>query len=167
MLDKGLYKTIYQSPIGRIKIEAEGELLTKIHFISNSEVKEKSNKVTLECKRQLQEYFEGKRKEFNLEYKLEGTKFQCSVWKELAKIPYGELFTYKDIADKVGNSKGVRAVANAIGRNNLVIIIPCHRVIGSNGKLTGFSAKTDDKSGLEIKKELLELEDSLCKMKKS
>lgn len=165
--EKGLYKTIYESPIGRIKIEAEGDSITKVHFISNSEVKENPNKITLECKKQLEEYFEGKRKEFNLKYKLEGTEFQCSVWKELAKIPYGNLTTYKDVAERVGNAQGVRAVANAIGRNNIVIIIPCHRVIGSNGKLTGFSAKTDDKTGLEIKKELLELEDSLCKMKKS
>lgn len=165
--EKGLYKTIYQSPIGRIRIEAEGDYITKIHFISNSEVKERSNKTTLECKKQLEEYFEGTRSKFDLKYKLEGTKFQCNVWKELAKIPYGSLATYKEIAENIGNQKGVRAVANAIGRNNLAIIIPCHRVIGSNGKLTGFSAETDDKTGLELKKELLELEDSLCKMKKN
>lgn len=165
--EKGLYKTIYESPIGRIRIEAEGDFITKIHFISNTEVKENPNEVTLECKKQLSEYFEGKRKKFDLKYKLEGTEFQCSVWRKLAKIPYGSLATYKEVAEKVGNIQGVRAVANAIGRNNLVILIPCHRVIGSNGKLTGFSAKTDDKTGLELKKELLELEDSLCKMKKN
>ena len=140
-----------------------------IFFITSRNNKECKGleEFTLECKKQLEEYFEGTRSKFDLKYKLEGTKFQCNVWKELAKIPYGSLATYKEIAENIGNQKGVRAIANAIGRNNLAIIIPCHRVIGSNGKLTGFSAETDDKTGLELKKELLELEDSLCKMKKS
>ncbi len=89
---------------------------------------------------------------------MNGTEFQCKVWKTLLQIPYGKTVSYKEIAHQIKNEKAVRAVANAIGKNPLLILVPCHRVIGINGKLTGFSAKTDKKDGITIKKELLELE---------
>lgn len=158
-----IYSSIYKSPLGKIRIEAEENKITKVSFVSEAVTEEKPNEATLECKKQLQEYFDGKRQKFEIDYKLQGTEFQCKVWEELLKIPYGKVVAYKDVAERIGNKKGVRAVANAIGSNNLLIIVPCHRVIGSNGKPTGFSGKTDDKTGLELKQELLELEGIVCK----
>ena len=100
----------------------------------------------------LEEYFQGTRKEFDLALDVKGTNFQETVWRELLNIPYGETRTYSDIADAVGNPKAIRAVSGAIGKNPIAIIVPCHRVIGKNGRLTGY------RGGLEMKKELLELE---------
>ncbi len=151
-----MYCSIYNSPVGKIKIIADNQNIIDIGF--SEECKENPNKLSIECKKQLEQYFEGKRKIFDIKYRLIGTDFSCKVWNELSKIPYGKVVSYKDIAVRIGNEKAVRAVANAIGRNNLLIIIPCHRVIGSNGKLTGFSAYTEEKTGIEIKQELLNLE---------
>lgn len=104
-------------------------------------------------KRQLDEYFEGKREEFDLPLNLFGTQFQLQVWQTLlTTIPYGFTATYKQIADKLSRPACVRAVANAIGANPLSILIPCHRVVGSDGSLTGYAG------GLEAKRYLLELE---------
>lgn len=153
------YISIYDSPIGKIKIEAEDNIIIKVELIQDCKIKEKPNVATVECKKQLEEYFIKKRKVFDLKYRLQGTEFECKVWRELEKIPYGKTLAYKDISEKIGNKKAVRGVANAIGKNKLLLIIPCHRVIGSNGKLVGFSAKTKEKTGLEIKKELLDLEE--------
>lgn len=102
--------------------------------------------------RQLDEYFAGNRKEFNIPLQPVGTEFQLRVWKALLSIPYGETKTYMEIADNIGNARGVRAVAQAIGANGIDILIPCHRVIGSNRSLTGFTG------GVEKKNFLLELE---------
>lgn len=102
--------------------------------------------------KEIEEYFLGKRKNFNLPLNPQGTEFQKQVWKELTKIPYGELRTYKDIAVACGNPKACRAVGMANNKNPICIIIPCHRVIGSNGALTGYSG------GLEIKERLIQLE---------
>ena len=157
-----MYHSYYHSPIGTIKIEANEKALTRIKLLYHSEdLQEQPNLFTLEAKKQLEEYFLGKRKKFDLKYELQGTAFQCLVWKELAKLKYGELVSYKEIAKRIGKEKAVRAVANAIGKNSFLIIVPCHRVIGSNGTLTGFSAQTEQKDGLTIKKELLILEKSL------
>jgi len=102
--------------------------------------------------RQLAEYFDGKRKVFNLPLALHGTNFQNEVWKALQNIPYGETRSYGEVAAIAGNPKASRAVGMANNRNPIVIIIPCHRVIGHNGSLTGFGG------GLELKRQLLELE---------
>jgi methylated-DNA-[protein]-cysteine S-methyltransferase len=110
------------------------------------------SKVLLQTKQQLDEYFARERRHFDIPLLPAGTAFQQSVWEALLEIPYGETRTYKDIALRVGNPKGIRAVAQAIGANGIGIIIPCHRVIGSNHTLTGFAG------GLEAKKTLLELE---------
>lgn len=104
--------------------------------------------------KQLREYFEHKRKVFDLPMEIIGTDFQKRVWKELLKIPYGETISYKELAIKLGNLKTIRAAARANGANPLPIIIPCHRVIGSNGKLVGYGG------GLDVKEKLLELEGS-------
>lgn len=101
---------------------------------------------------QLDEYFSGKRKTFDLKIEVKGTDFQKRVWDALQKIPYGETRTYQEIAEEVGSPKGQRAVGGANNKNPIMIIIPCHRVIGKNGKLVGFAG------GLDVKKSLLELE---------
>lgn len=122
------------------------ERLLKADFVeATSDVLEKT-------KRQLDEYFVGVRKAFDIKVRPVGTEFQCRVWEALREIPYGETRTYKEIAITVDNLKGVRAVAQAIGANGISIIIPCHRVIGSNHSLTGFAG------GLEAKRLLLETE---------
>ncbi len=103
-------------------------------------------------RKQLDEYFAGNRKQFDIPIKLEGTDFQIKVWKELLKIPYGETCSYLDIAKRIGNPKASRAVGMANNKNKIIIIVPCHRVIGSNKKLVGYAC------GLEVKEKLLELE---------
>lgn len=103
---------------------------------------------------QLDEYFQGKRTTFSLPFKLTGTPFQLAVWKELQNIPYGQTTSYKEIAQKINKPKAYRAVGIANNKNPLPIIIPCHRVIGSNGKLIGYAG------GLKLKNYLLELEKS-------
>lgn len=103
---------------------------------------------------QLDEYFQGKRTTFSLPFKLTGTPFQLAVWKELQNIPYGQTTSYKEIAQKINKPKACRAVGMANNKNPLPIIIPCHRVIGSNGKLIGYAG------GLKLKNYLLELEQS-------
>ena len=103
---------------------------------------------------QLDEYFQGKRTTFSLQFKLTGTPFQLAVWKELQNIPYGQTTSYKEIAQKINKPKAYRAVGMANNKNPLPIIIPCHRVIGSNGKLIGYAG------GLKLKNYLLELEKS-------
>lgn len=103
---------------------------------------------------QLDEYFQGKRTTFSLPFKLTGTPFQLAVWKELQNIPYGQTTSYKEIAQKINKLKACRAVGMANNKNPLPIIIPCHRVIGSNGKLIGYAG------GLKLKNYLLELEKS-------
>lgn len=97
-------------------------------------------------------YLNGELKEFTIPFSFKGTEFQEKVWKELLNIPYGETRTYKEMAEKVGCPKGPRAVGNALNKNPIAIIVPCHRVVGSNGKLVGFAG------GLELKEKLLELE---------
>ncbi len=103
-------------------------------------------------KHQIIQYFSGKRNQFDLSFDLKGTPFQQRVWKELTNIPYGKTVSYSHIANAINNPKAVRAVGRAIGQNPLTIVIPCHRVIGKDGTLTGF------RGGLEMKKVLLELE---------
>ncbi|HRN26425.1 MAG: methylated-DNA--[protein]-cysteine S-methyltransferase [Ignavibacteriaceae bacterium] len=104
---------------------------------------------------QLKEYFDGTRKKFDVPLDVEGTEFQKRVWKELQKIPYGKTISYKTLSEKLGDVKAIRAVGTANGKNPIAIIIPCHRVIGADGKLTGYA------SGLDIKEKLLHLEGAL------
>ncbi len=117
--------------------------------------KEEPSEVLLRTKKQLDEYFAGERKSFDIPLLPVGTDFQKRVWQALLEIPFGEIRTYKEIAMRVNNLRGVRAVAQAIGANGISIFIPCHRVVGSNRSLTGFAG------GLEAKRILLELESPL------
>ncbi len=105
-----------------------------------------------QCAQELQEYIDGKRKVFTVPLSFKGTAFQDKVWQELCKIPYGQTKTYGQIAAAAGNKKGARAVGGACNKNPLMIIVPCHRVVGTDGKLTGYAL------GLKLKKQLLKLE---------
>lgn len=117
-----------------------------------SDFHEQDNNLLKETKKQIDEYLGGTRTKFELPVILTGTDFQKKVWNELTKIPYGKTSTYLDIANSVNNPQAVRAVANANGANAVGLIVPCHRIIGSNGKLVGYGG------GLAVKKRLLELE---------
>jgi methylated-DNA-[protein]-cysteine S-methyltransferase len=141
----------YDTYAGRIGIAEEDGAITHLIFSERDWTVEETDLIK-ETKRQLDEYFAGKRKEFDIPTRLEGTEFQKRVWEELRKIPYGKTVTYKDIAEAVGCPKGFRAVGLANNRNPISIIYPCHRVIGSNGSLTGYGG------GLDVKEKLLELE---------
>ena len=126
--------------------------LRRIGRYVNADFRTEPSSVIEQTKRQLDEYFAGSRKEFDIQLHTFGTDFQNRVWKALLDIPYGKTRTYMEIAKSIGNAKGVRAVAQAIGANSIDIIVPCHRVIGSNHSLTGFAG------GLDKKRFLLELE---------
>lgn len=141
----------YNSPIGKIYIEEENEHIVQISF---SEILGEENETQLikETCRQLSEYFEGKRKTFSTPICLKGTPFQRKVWQALCEIPYGQTCSYKDIACKIGAHNASRAVGMANNKNPIAIIIPCHRVIGKNGDLTGYAG------GLNLKKQLLDNE---------
>ncbi|QPJ85270.1 methylated-DNA--[protein]-cysteine S-methyltransferase [Sarcina sp. JB2] len=147
----------YKSPIGNLIIVEEENTIIKLCFkeqeITNiKDVREFETPLLKKAKKQLEEYFEGKRKKFDLALRLNGTSFQNKVWKALLNIPYAKTCSYKDIAKNIGNENASRAVGNANNKNPLPIFIPCHRVIGSNGKLIGYAG------GLDIKIKLLELE---------
>lgn len=116
---------------------------------------EETNDILEECKRQLDEYFHMKRKVFDLPLLLVGSEFQKTVWEALLKVPFGKTASYMDLAKSIKNEKAVRAVANANGANAISIIIPCHRIIGTNKALTGYAG------GLLAKKKLLDLENNL------
>ena len=147
------------SPIGRIRMVSDGEHLTAIQFGNMKSAtiagNERSDPILKACSQQLKEYFTGKRRNFELPLSPSGTQFQQRVWDSLKAIPYGELRSYRDIAEGLHQPKAVRAVGAANGRNPLPIVVPCHRVIGSNGSLTGFSG------GLEAKRMLLKLEGAI------
>jgi methylated-DNA-[protein]-cysteine S-methyltransferase len=153
------YKTIH-SPVGKLKLVAGNKGLVAVLWENDKAnrvrlgelVKRHSHPVLIEAERQLGEYFEGKRRSFSIALDMRGTSFQKNVWEALLAIPFGETRSYRDLAKKLGNPEATRAVGAANGRNPIPIIVPCHRVIGSNGKLTGFAA------GLETKARLLELE---------
>lgn len=143
-------KTVIDSPIGKIAIFAENEKIIRINLKTDEKPDSViTEKILLKAEKQLFEYFSGKRSFFELEYEFSGTDFQKSVWRELEKIPFGETKTYGEIAAAIGNPKAGRAVGSSCNKNPLAIIVPCHRVIGAGGKLTGFAC------GTEVKKWLL------------
>ena len=135
-----MFKSFYNSPLGLIAIEAKDSGIDSIQFINESvEMDEIENYHTKECKRQLNEYFNGKLKRFDLEFNLKGTEFQKLIWTQLQKVLFGETKSYNELAEIIGDIKKVRAVANANAKNPLAIVVPCHRIIGSDGKLTGYA----------------------------
>ena len=157
-----MYYAYTASPIGQLLLAGSADGLQVIGFPQGDKARradsgwERYDQLFKKTARQLNEYFAGERREFELELTPEGTKFQVQVLEALRGIPYGETRTYRDIAEAVGRPKAVRAVGNANGRNPLPIVIPCHRVIGSDGSLTGFGG------GIEAKRYLLDLEQQHC-----
>ena len=150
-----VYKMV-DSPIGRLKLVATDKGLAGILWENDRprrvrlqiEAEDDRNPVLIETERQLREYFAGQRQEFALKLDLAGTAFQRKVWNALLTIPFGETRSYGQIARQIGNPNAVRAVGAANGRNPVSIIAPCHRVIGSTGKLTGFAGGLDAKARL-------------------
>lgn len=137
------------SPIGKLTLVSEDEHLIGLYFgeVEVDGINE-SSIVISDALVQLEEYFKRSRREFTIPLKFYGTKFQKKCWEELLKIPYGETKSYKEIANLVGSPKGYRAVGMANNKNPISIIAPCHRVIGSNGKLVGFGGGIDKKEFL-------------------
>ncbi|CAI3198140.1 methylated-DNA--[protein]-cysteine S-methyltransferase [Clostridium neonatale] len=144
----------YETLIGKITISDNGTHITNLNFgevhLEDSNIVE--TKLIKEAYNQLNEYFNKEREQFELPLSPQGTEFQLKVWSALREIPYGETCSYKDIAIKVGNEKASRAVGMANNRNPIAIFVPCHRVIGANGKLVGYAGR------LDIKEKLLEME---------
>ena len=151
---------IMESPVGKLKLVASDEGLAAILWKDDRPsrvrlsdlIENNQHPVLVETERQLREYFAGQRKEFSMALDMRGTQFQKDVWEALLAIPFGETRSYGQLAKKLGNPQATRAIGAANGRNPISIIVPCHRVIGSSGKLTGFAG------GLETKAHLLDLE---------
>ena len=134
-------RAIYKTEIGPLEIVGTQEGILTITFVDDEfEADRNLPACMIECLRQLDEYFKGKRQKFSVPLLLNGTEFQKAVWRQLEKIPFGQTVSYGDVARAVGSPRAFRAVGNANNKNNIPIIIPCHRVIGSNGKLVGFGS---------------------------
>lgn len=150
------FGTYYHSPVGLLKISGTEDYISEVSFHDTSQKPEGKKKhlppMLIQCVEQLIQYFNGQRRQFELPINQPGTSFQQEVWGLLMQIPYGKIISYLDLAKRSGDSKATRAVANANGKNNVAIIVPCHRVIGSNRELVGYGG------GLWRKKWLLELE---------
>ncbi|MBO6271288.1 methylated-DNA--[protein]-cysteine S-methyltransferase [bacterium] len=147
----------YDTQIGKIGLAEEWGFLTNLYFMNMNQplnAKMFETDILKEAFVQVSEYLCGERKEFDLPLNPSGTNYQQTVWSELLNIPYGEIRTYKEISEALGESKGMRAVGNANNKNPIPIIIPCHRVISSDGNLAGYVG------GIDIKKKLLDLEKS-------
>ncbi|WP_297133868.1 methylated-DNA--[protein]-cysteine S-methyltransferase [Terrisporobacter sp.] len=143
----------YETDIGTIGIRENGKYITNIYFSKfNTDDNIVETYLIKKGIMQINEYLQGKRNKFDLPLDLKGTEFQNKVWNELRNIPYGETRSYKDIAVAIGNENASRAIGMANNRNPIPIIIPCHRVVGSNGKLVGYAG------GLDIKEKLLNIE---------
>lgn len=127
------------SPIGLVEVTSTATHIVSVYFVEQSHRETTKPQVLIEAIEQLQQYFNGQRTIFNVPYRLEGTVFQQSVWQALTTVPYGETASYKDIAIAINNEKAVRAVGMTNSKNPLSIIVPCHRIIGTNGKLTGYA----------------------------
>lgn len=151
-------EAVITSPLGRLLLNTDGKALVKLEFTElpvSDKRKDTGSDVLASTIRQLQEYFSGERTDFELHLSPEGTRFQKRVWQALRNIPFGQTTTYGQLSEKLGDPKAVRAVGTANGRNPIPIIIPCHRVIGSGQKLTGYSG------GIERKRWLLQHEGAL------
>lgn len=153
-----VFYTTFESPVGPLLLAGDVDALRLVSFESSKHAEplqadwKRDRAPFAEVIRQLQAYFHGELREFDVPLALEGTEFQRRVWNALRGIPYGETISYLQLAERIGNPKAVRAVGLANGSNPIPIIVPCHRVIGSDGSLTGFGG------GLSTKKKLLELE---------
>jgi methylated-DNA-[protein]-cysteine S-methyltransferase len=151
--------TYYQSPVGLLKIGAAEHVISEVVFVDNEDEITPAAELTpllQQCVEQLIEYFNGQRRTFELPVYQTGTVFQSRVWSELLNISYGKTISYLDLAKRLGDPKAIRAAASTNGKNNICIIVPCHRVIGSNQALVGYAG------GLKRKKWLLEHENKIA-----
>lgn len=154
------YKKLLNSPVGQLTLIASDQALLALLWENDSlnrvrqplNIQEKNNAILTEASEQLNEYFSGQRQQFDLPVQFSGTSFQNKVWHALTKIPFGHTQSYSQLAQNIGAPKAVRAVGLANSKNPISIIVPCHRVIGKNGSLTGFAG------GLDKKQRLLKLE---------
>lgn len=150
------YYTYYQSPVGMLKMGGTDSYICELSFVDKQEQTSHGtqgmNELMHQCTEQLIEFFSGKRRAFTIPVYQEGTAFQQRVWAELLNIPFGKTVSYMDLAKKLGDVKAIRAAASTNGKNNIAIIVPCHRVIGSDRSLTGYAG------GLPRKKWLLQHE---------
>jgi methylated-DNA-[protein]-cysteine S-methyltransferase len=148
-----LYTAYYSSPLGQLKIQCSDKFIKTIAFSDmKGPVENDDHKLLQLCSKQLDEYFAGKRKHFTVPLNQDGTEFQMKIWDLLCGISYGKTISYNTLAKQYGDLKAIRAVASANGRNNIVIVVPCHRVIGSDQTLVGYTG------GLWRKKWLLDHE---------
>lgn len=150
----------YESIFGTMKIVDDNYSILYFKKVDDFENIESlpMSKLAQKCILQFEEYIKKQRTQFDLPIKLCGTEFQIRVWKELSNIPYGQTRSYKDIAIAIGNEKASRAVGNSNNKNPITVVVPCHRVVGSNKKLVGYA------SGLEMKERLLEIENTVLKI---
>ena len=145
-------KCVFETPLGKIIAVADEEGLCSLDFDENASASDEENVHLTQLQRELAEYFEGKRKTFDVRLNPKGTPFQRAVWRTLCDIPYGSVISYSQEAQMLSHAKAVRAVANANGKNPIPIIIPCHRVIAKGGGIGGYSG------GIWRKEFMLELE---------
>lgn len=149
-----MYKGYLKSSVGVLEIVADDKYIVAVNFVKNIK-KSNSNALTKQCVVQLREYFNGQRKVFDLPVKISGSPWQVRTCFELSKIPYGAVIAYQDLAAMGGKATATRSVGQAVNKNKIPIIIPCHRVVGARGQLVGYAG------GLERKKALLEIEKEL------
>ncbi|MGC6479164.1 MAG: methylated-DNA--[protein]-cysteine S-methyltransferase [Flavobacteriaceae bacterium] len=144
---------IISTPLGNIALKANSSHVTGLRFVEQAVSDKKNNSpIVQQTEKQIEEYFTGERKQFDLPLNPEGTEFQKRIWSLLLKIPFGSTLSYLKLAQLSGNVRGIRAVAAAVGKNPILILIPCHRIIGSNGKMIGYAG------GIQRKENLLNLE---------
>ncbi|MDI1317644.1 methylated-DNA--[protein]-cysteine S-methyltransferase [Flavobacterium sp.] len=147
-----MHSAFIESSLGITKIVGDEQGISEISILSEGEISKKIPNELKECVPQLQQYFDGQRMDFTFKLNPDGTDFQQKVWQELLNIPFGKTISYLDLSKKLGDVKAIRTVASANGKNPLWIVVPCHRVIGTDGSLTGYAG------GLWRKKWLLEHE---------
>ena len=156
-----MYCSYYDSPLGRMMIASDGEAICGLHYCGQRHFPEydlaKNDDLAIfnEAKGWLDDYFKGKNPEIGFKLKPQGSEFRIKVWKILSEISYGETMTYGEIASRISPTMSAQAVGGAVGHNPIAILIPCHRVLGANGKLTGYAG------GLDRKMELLKIENIL------
>lgn len=148
---------LLDTPVGRLAVATDGCAVLSVRIATDrvQELAQAETPVAMQTINELEEYFAGKRKDFGIPIRMNGTAFQIRVWNELLKIPHGSVTTYGEIAARIGKPGAARAVGMACNRNPLLIVVPCHRVVGQNGSLTGYVAGTDKK------RMLLELENGI------
>ena len=147
-----LFTSYYSSPVGMLKIQCNEKYVVLIHFVEKAGIENDETELSEKVITQLEEYFAGKRKDFDLALGQKGSPFQENVWEHLIKIPFGKTISYLQLSKEIGDVKAIRAIASTNGKNNIAIVVPCHRVIGSDAKLVGYAG------GLWRKKWLLEHE---------